>query len=414
MRWTCPSIARAVASKPWNLPRLLLRMEESQVEQLFGSHVEQWQGYLYSVSLGKMQVGQVLPQCTSNVLFWKQMAKLVVAFTQRRDMRRHPTDRLSQQLITTRTVTQIHRSSLQNSQPLLCQQSPCPCMSQAPRLNGYPHRVQADFSLTFFRRYSASEHGTKTNPGRSRFNTLTWFTGQDILADDLFESLLLLASSGRIGAALAAPYCSKHSWATLRSLGPSPRSHTWAFGRSPTQYIPTTVIGSGECYNTWPLTYSTFASGSARRYCHPRETIYQYDLGWSTHVSMGQVNCSIRSPSLRLHVGQRLGQSIDVCLHWTRYPLCSSFLSSWTWWSRCWSPPSRWFLSEQNQPRNTHPSWPGPLLQLSDLLSLQVLKSCQVAEWRYFTSPADWPSFAARIEDRGGLPSSGLNVAPLA
>jgi hypothetical protein len=38
----------------------------------------------------------------------------------------------------------------------------------------------------------------------------------------------------------------------------------------------------------------------------------------------------------------------------------------------------------------------------------------QVAEWRYFTSPADWPSFAARIEDRGGLPSSGLNVAPLA
>ena len=157
-----------------------------------------------------------------NVLLWKQMAKLAVAFTQRRDMRRHPTDRLSQQLITTRTVTQIHRSSLQNSQPLLCQQSPCPCMSQAPRLNGYPHRrVQADFSWHFLGATVPVSTALKQIQG-DRIQHIDLIQGQDILADDLFESLLLLASSGRIGAALAAPYCSKHSWATLRSLGPAP------------------------------------------------------------------------------------------------------------------------------------------------------------------------------------------------
>ena len=46
--------------------------------------------------------------------------------------------------------------------------------------------------------------------------------GLDLLEDDTFESLLRLASSGRIGATLAAPYCCKHSRATLRSHGPAP------------------------------------------------------------------------------------------------------------------------------------------------------------------------------------------------
>ena len=42
------------------------------------------------------------------------------------------------------------------------------------------------------------------------------------MEDDTFESLLRLSSSGRIGAALAAPYCCKHSRATLRPNGPAP------------------------------------------------------------------------------------------------------------------------------------------------------------------------------------------------
>ena len=46
--------------------------------------------------------------------------------------------------------------------------------------------------------------------------------GLDLLDDDTFESLLRLASSGRIGAALAAPYCCKHSRATLETTWTCP------------------------------------------------------------------------------------------------------------------------------------------------------------------------------------------------
>ena len=44
----------------------------------------------------------------------------------------------------------------------------------------------------------------------------------DLLDDMVFQNVLDLAASGLIGAALAAPYCSKHSMATLRPNGPKP------------------------------------------------------------------------------------------------------------------------------------------------------------------------------------------------
>ena len=40
--------------------------------------------------------------------------------------------------------------------------------------------------------------------------------------DDVFHQLLCLCESGLVGAALAAPYCCKHSRATLRRPGPKP------------------------------------------------------------------------------------------------------------------------------------------------------------------------------------------------
>lgn len=46
--------------------------------------------------------------------------------------------------------------------------------------------------------------------------------GHDVSDDAVFEDLLCLANSGRIGAAPFAPYCSKHSRTTLRSPGPPP------------------------------------------------------------------------------------------------------------------------------------------------------------------------------------------------
>ena len=44
----------------------------------------------------------------------------------------------------------------------------------------------------------------------------------DLLDDRVFQNVIHLAASGLIGAALAAPYCSKHSLATLKPNGPKP------------------------------------------------------------------------------------------------------------------------------------------------------------------------------------------------
>ena len=54
------------------------------------------------------------------------------------------------------------------------------------------------------------------------FEPVDLIHGHDLLNDDTFYNILVLAESGLIGAALAAPYCSKHSRATLRRPGPRP------------------------------------------------------------------------------------------------------------------------------------------------------------------------------------------------
>eukprot|EP00435_Cladocopium_sp_Y103_P068322 s917_g31.t1 len=54
------------------------------------------------------------------------------------------------------------------------------------------------------------------------FEPVDLIHGHDILDDDTFHSLLCLCESGLVGAALAAPYCCKHSRATLRRPGPMP------------------------------------------------------------------------------------------------------------------------------------------------------------------------------------------------
>ena len=54
------------------------------------------------------------------------------------------------------------------------------------------------------------------------FEPVDLIHGWDILDDDVFHQLLCLCESGLVGAALAAPYCCKHSRATLRRPGPKP------------------------------------------------------------------------------------------------------------------------------------------------------------------------------------------------
>ena len=78
----------------------------------------------------------------------------------------------------------------------------------------------------------------------------------DLLDDLVFQNVLDLAASGLIGAALAAPYCSKHSMATLRPNGPKPVRTAAALDGLPTNTAlqdlqvqeSATVHGSGTAH----------------------------------------------------------------------------------------------------------------------------------------------------------------------
>jgi len=92
------------------------------------------------------------------------------------------------------------------------------------------HRYHADFSVAsptkfFLDIFSGASMPVSTALSKvlgDRVQPIDLIHGHDLLHDDTFEEVLLLAASGLIGAALAAPYCSKHSKATLKSPGPAP------------------------------------------------------------------------------------------------------------------------------------------------------------------------------------------------
>ena len=72
----------------------------------------------------------------------------------------------------------------------------------------------------FFRRVNAGQFGLLLASHCDVFEPVDLIHGHDLLNDDTFYNILVLAESGLIGAALAARYCSKHSRATLRRPGP--------------------------------------------------------------------------------------------------------------------------------------------------------------------------------------------------
>ena len=92
------------------------------------------------------------------------------------------------------------------------------------------HRYHVDFSVasptkSFLDIFSGASMPVSTALSKilgDRIQPIDLTHGHDLLHDDTFEEVLLLSASGLIGAALAAPYCSKHSKATLKSPGPAP------------------------------------------------------------------------------------------------------------------------------------------------------------------------------------------------
>ena len=91
-----------------------------------------------------------------------------------------------------------------------------------PKAHSFSSQSTARFFLDIFSGASMPVSTAVQKFSGDRVEPIDLIHGLDLLDDDLFESLLRLASSGQIGAAVAAPYCCKYSWATLRPNGPAP------------------------------------------------------------------------------------------------------------------------------------------------------------------------------------------------
>ena len=103
-----------------------------------------------------------------------------------------------------------------------------PCLeATVPEPLAHQHRFHEDFSRAsptnfFLDIFSGASMPVSTALSKlfgDRVQPIDLIHGHDLLHDDTFEDVLRLAASGLIGAALAAPYCSKQSKATLKSPG---------------------------------------------------------------------------------------------------------------------------------------------------------------------------------------------------
>ena len=179
-----------------------------------------------------------------------------------------------------------------------------------------------------------------------RIQPIDLIDGHDLLDDEVFESVLLLASSGRIGAALAAPYCSKHSRATLKAPGPDIRAHQWP----PRQHSSTADGCWGECSHPWSFSRLAVGGGPTLRFGDSGESSNIHDLGWSSHVSLGPSSRTICSSSLRMYVWPWLAEGLDVCVESPRHLCHGKIMSTSSWQSSTdrWCSPSRWNVYESN------------------------------------------------------------------
>ena len=100
---------------------------------------------------------------------------------------------------------------------------PKPLTRQSRSCAGFPRSTPMKFFLDIFAGASMPVSTALSKFFTDRVQPIDLIHGHDLLHDDTFEEVLLLAASGLIGAALAAPYCycSKHSKATLKSPGPA-------------------------------------------------------------------------------------------------------------------------------------------------------------------------------------------------
>ena len=239
--------------------------------------------------------------------------------------------------------------------------------------------------------------------------------GLDLLEDDTFESLLRLASSGRIGAALAAPYCCKHSRATLRPFGPAP--------------VRTPEFLDGLPSNT---THQQIAVQESV-IIHDRSRILLSAV--DRHAGL----VILENPSSSMTWEDRLMYDwVHAIAPFAAQACACQFDKDWAKaWMFVANRPGISFVARScPHPSGTHEAivgvrlpdstfksrltaeYPAQLAQALAHIIRPYLTTghpvLQVSEWHtILPKQLTWPQPLGRIEDGGGLPSSALQVAPL-
>ena len=186
--------------------------------------------------------------------------------------------------------------------------------------------------------------------------------GLDLLDDDTFESLLRLASSGRIGAALAAPYCCKHSRATLRPNGPAP--------------VRTPEFLDGLPNNTIQQQLAVQESSTI----HDRSRILLSAV--DRHAGL----VILENPSTSMTWDDRLMYDwVHAIAPFAAQSCACQFDRDW---AKAW-------MFVANRPAICH-----------------LARSCPHPSQTILPKQLSWPVPPGRIEDGGGLPSTALHMIP--
>ena len=101
---------------------------------------------------------------------------------------------------------------------------PSPAVSASNDIPAAPLNSKKSYFLDLFSGASAPVSVAVRALGADTIEPVDLIFGShcDLLDEEVYTNVVDLAASGLIGAALAAPYCSKHSMATLKPNGPKP------------------------------------------------------------------------------------------------------------------------------------------------------------------------------------------------
>ena len=246
------------------------------------------------------------------------------------------------------------------------------------------------------------------------FDPVDLIHGWDILDDGIFHSLLCLSESGLVGAALAAPYCCKHSRATLRRPGPRPvRTPEYLDGLPDnTVQQQLAVQESATVHDRARHLLSAVARSNGLIILE--KPFLQYDMVGRLYATLGPHHCTLLQP-MQAHASLAPIGAKTWCFVSNKPVMSPSFVTTGL------SPMNLWLASDylmapsnrdslQSIQRHWQPLWP----RSSSSLPHVPTGNCPLDSWRNLLPPKlAWPLPGRRVEDGGGLTSSALCTGSL-